>query len=206
MELRSVNRAYARWAPIYDQTFGAITSAGRKRIATLANEMGGSLLEVGVGTGMSLGLYDETLRITGIDASLDMLEQARKKVQEKQLVNVESLTEMDARELAFADNSFDHVAASHIMSVVPEPERVVAELARVCKPGGIVYIANHFARDKGFLSVVEKAAAPLDKLLGWHSDFQRSVVTGCPELRLVSEEDLRPLGIMTLLRFEKIAA
>jgi phosphatidylethanolamine/phosphatidyl-N-methylethanolamine N-methyltransferase len=206
MELQSVNRAYARWAPFYDTAFGAITSAGRKRIAELANEKGGSLLEVGVGTGMSLRLYDETLRITGIDASPDMLEQARKKVQENQLMHVEALAEMDAREMAFANDSFDHVAASHIMSVVPEPERVLTELARVCKPGGIVYIVNHFARDKGFLSVVEKAAAPLDRLLGWHSDFQRSVVTGCPDLRLVAEEDLRPLGLMTLLQFEKIAA
>lgn len=205
MEIQAVHKSYARWAPIYDHTFGAITNAGRKRVAALANAKGGTLLEVGVGTGMSLRFYEPSLRITGIDASPDMLEKAREKVQADGYAHIDALAEMDARAMEFADDSFDHVAALHIMSVVPEPERVLAELARVCKPRGFVYIVNHFASDRGFLSVVEKVTAPLDTLLGWHSDFQRSVVTGSPRLTLVREESLPPFGMMTLLKFQKIA-
>ena len=205
MEMLAVHKSYARWAPIYDHTFGAITNAGRRRVAAQVNARGGRLLEVGVGTGMSLRFYEPSLRVTGIDASRDMLKKAREKVQVEGYTHIEALAEMDARAMDFADDSFDHVVALHIMSVVPEPKRDLAELARVCKPGGSVYIVNHFARDKGFLSVVEKVTAPLDSILGWHSDFQRAVVMGCPALRLVSEENLPPLGLMTMLQFQKIS-
>lgn len=204
MELQAVHKSYARWAPIYDQTFGAITNPGRRRVAALANARGGTLLEVGVGTGMSLRHYGPSLRVTGIDSSLAMLDKAREKVQADGYSHVAALTEMDARAMDFADDSFDHVAASHIMSVVPEPGRVLAEVARVCKPGGCVYIVNHFASASGFLSMVEKVTAPLDHLLGWHSDFQRSVVMASPRLRLLRDEKLPPLGLMTLLKFQKI--
>ena len=205
MDIQAVHKSYARWAPVYDRTFGAVTNAGRRRVAAMVNAQGGSLLEVGVGTGMSLRFYRPTVTIIGIDASPAMLEKARAKVAEQGSANVAALAQMDARAMDFADASFDHVAALHIMSVVPEPERVLAELARVCKPGGSVYIVNHFAREKGFLATLERAAARLDHLLGWHSDFQRSVVMGNPRLRLAAEETLSPMGLMTLLRFVKIA-
>lgn len=205
MEIQAIHRSYARWAPIYDHTFGAVTNAGRNRVAAFVNASGGTLLEVGVGTGMSLTRYSANVPVTGIDASPDMLEKARAKVQDGDLDHVVALEQMDARAMAFPDNSFDHVAALHIMSVVPEPERVLAEMARVCKPGGSVLIVNHFARDKGVLALVERATAPLANLLGWHSDFPRSKVMGCPALRLVSEQTLPPFGMMTMLRFTKIA-
>lgn len=205
MEIQAVHKSYARWAPIYDHTFGAITNAGRKRVAALANAKGGSLLEVGVGTGMSLRHYGPSVRVTGIDASRAMLEKARKKVKADGYTHIDALAEMDARAMNFADDSFDHVVALHIMSVVPEPDRVLAELARVCKLGGCVYIVNHFARETGFLSVVEKVTSPWENLLGWQSDFQRSVVTASPRLRLLRDENLPPLGMMTFLKFRKVA-
>jgi len=94
----------------------------------------------------------------------------------------------------------------HIMSVVPEPERVLAEMARVCRPGGSVIVVNHFARDKGLLAAIEKAAAPMADVLGWHSDFDRARVLGDARLTLVEECTLPPFGMMTLLRFEKAAS
>lgn len=205
MELHQVHRSYARWAPIYDHTFGAVTNAGRNRVAEFVNAAGGTLLEVGVGTGMSLERYTPNVTVTGVDASPDMLEKARTKVRELGLTHVVALEQMDARAMAFADNSFDHVAALHIMSVVPDPELVLAEMARVCKPGGSVLIVNHFASDKGFLGMVERATAPLAHLLGWHSDFERARVLGDARLRLAAERMLPPFGMMTLLRLTKIA-
>ena len=134
-----------------------------------------------------------------------MLAKARDKVARNGYAHVEALHQMDARTLEFADNSFDSVAAMHLLSVVPEPERVVSEMARVCKPGGTVLIVNHFARDSGWLARLEKLTAPLENLLGWHSDFERSRVLGDPRLRLVEERTLPPLGMMTLMRLIKSA-
>lgn len=203
MEIGAVERSYARWAPVYDRTFGALTTVGRRRATAMISRAGGSVLEVGVGTGLALGLYGPGVRITGIDYSPEMLDKARAKVAEEGLTSVAALLRMDARSLDFPDNSFDHVAAMHVISVVPEPERVMSEIARVLRPGGGVVIVNHFARTGGLLAMAERAAAPLAHLLGWHSDFDRGRVLADPRLVPAEEHTLPPLGMMTLMRLEK---
>lgn len=203
MELQAVERSYARWAPVYDRTFGAITNVGRRRATALLSELGGSVLEVGVGTGLALRHYDRRVSVTGVDYSAEMLDKARAKVAAEGLQNVAALHRMDARLLEFPDESFDHVAAMHVISVVPEPEKVMAEIARVVRPGGSVVLVNHFSRETGALAWAERAAAPLADLLGWHSDFARSRVLGDARLRLVEECSLPPLGMMTLMRLVK---
>lgn len=205
MEISAVARSYARWAPFYDYTFGAITRRGHARAARHINGRGGAVLEVGVGTGLALKDYSPALSVTGIDFSDEMLDKARQRVRDERLAHVKSLRQMDARRLDFADNSFDTVAAMHLMSVVPEPERVMAEMARVAKPGGEVVVVNHFARDTGILAAIERLSAPLENLLGWHSDFERVRVMGVPALSLVKEESFPPLGIMTCMIFRKAA-
>ena len=203
MEISAVEKSYARWAPIYDHTFGRITAIARRRTVDHILARGGDVLEVGVGTGLALPLYDERVRVTGIDYSEDMLEKARRRVAEKDLGHVAALRQMDARQLDFPDASFDTVAAMHVLSVVPEPERVMREIARVCKPGGQVVIANHFQRDDGLLARIERIAAPLENLLGWHSDFPLSTVLSDPRLQIVEQSDLPPLGMMTFLVLQK---
>lgn len=206
MDIQAVRRSYARWAPIYDLTFGRITGQGRKRAVSVLNSLGGRVLEVGVGTGLALQHYRPEVAVTGIDASAEMLEKAREKVAELGLHHVRDLREMDARALDFPDGSFDHVAAMHIMSVVPEPEKVMAEMARVLRPGGTVLIVNHFASDptdKSILARLERWFAPLENLLGWHSDFERARVLSTPGLTLIDEQHLPPFGMMTLLRLRK---
>ena len=204
MELQAVERSYARWAPVYDRTFGAVTNVGRRRATAILSELGGSVLEVGVGTGLALRHYGPRAIVTGVDYSDEMLSKARAKVAEEGLTNVASLRRMDARELDFPDESFDHVACMHVISVVPEPERVMAEIARVVRPGGTVVIVNHFKRDKGVLAAAERLAAPLADLLGWHSDFDKGQVLGEARLQLVEERTLPPLGMMTLMRLVKV--
>lgn len=203
MELNAVKNSYARWALFYDQTFGAATTAGRKRATSYINNRDGSVLEVGVGTGLALPHYSPHLDVTGIDFSEEMLAKAKAKTREKGLDHVTELRQMDARFLDFPDASFDTVAAMHVLSVVPEPERVMAEIARVCKPGGQVVITNHFARDKGFLAALERISAPLENLLGWHSDFEMARVLQEPSLRIVEQGTLPPMGMMTFLVLEK---
>ena len=156
-----------------------------------------------MGTGLALPLYAPRVEVTGVDFSEDMLAKARAKVAERGLRHVADLRQMDARQLDFPDAAFDGVGAMHILSVVPEPERVMSEIARVLKPGGIVVITNHFARDRGALATVERVAAPLSDLLGWHSDFDRARIMGEPALEVVEEANLPPVGLMTLLVMRK---
>ena len=204
MEAAAVTKSYARWAPIYDRTFGAITNAGRRRATSWINAHGGTeILEVGVGTGLALPLYHRDKLVTGIDFSEEMLAKARAKATERSLPQVNELRQMDARELDFPDDSFDTAAAMHIISVVPEPERVMAEIARVLKPGGHVVLTNHFESEKGILSLIERWSAPFANLLGWHSDFQKSTVLETPGLVQELEEDLPPFGMMTFLVLRK---
>ncbi len=206
MDINAVGTSYARWAPIYDRTFGAITNRGRYKAVNFINANGREVLEVGVGTGLSLRNYNADLSVTGIDFSHDMLAKAKSKVADEGLDHVKELRQMDARTLDFPDDSFDTVAMMHVISVVPEPERVMAEVARVCKPGGKVVITNHFAREKGFLALVEKLTAPFANLLGWHSDFKISTVLGQDQLTVVEQSTLPPMGMMTFLVLQKKAA
>lgn len=204
MELEAVAKSYARWAPVYDRTFGAMTHAGRRRATGFANAVGGTVLEVGVGTGLALPFYAPHMQVTGIDFSEEMLAKAQQKVAEQRLTHVKALRQMDARALDFPTASFDTVCAMHILSVVPEPEKVMAEMARVCRPGGHVLVVNHFAAEgSGMMARLERAAAPLSDLLGWHSDFERARVLGEAGLELVEEDGLPPFGMMTYLRLRR---
>lgn len=204
MELTAIKSSYARWAPIYDKTFGKITNAGRTTAVDFINsQQGETVLEVGVGTGLALPLYRPSLQVTGIDFSEDMLEKAWSKVKDYGLHHVQDLRQMDARELDFPDNHFDTVAAMHIISVVPEPERVMAEMARVCKPGGKVVITNHFAGQTGLMARAEQVIAPFANLLGWHSDFEINTVLEQPDLALKERKEIPPIGMMTFLVLQK---
>lgn len=206
MDIESVKTSYARWAPVYDKTFGSATNAGRKHAVDYINSRSGHVLEVGVGTGLSLPHYNPALSVTGIDFSDEMLGKARKRVRDCNLTHVKELRQMDARELDFPDNHFDTVTAMHIVSVVPDPDKVMAEIARVCKPGGTVVITNHFAREKGVLSVISKIISPFANSIGWHSDFKIDRILNEDCLSVVERKKLPPLGMMTFLAFEKSAA
>ncbi len=206
MQIEAIQKSYRRWAPVYDLTFGRITQGGRILAAEHVNTQGGSVLEVGIGTGLALDFYAPQVRVTGIDLSAEMLREAEAKARRKRLKNLDGLFRMDARQIAFPDAAFDHVAAMHIMSVVPEPERVLDEMARLCRPGGSVLIANHFAGRAEGWTVAERLAAPLANLLGWHSDFAMGRVLGHPKLRLEEQRQVRPFGLMTFLRFRRVEA
>jgi len=203
MDLDAVKSSYRRWAPVYDSTFGRITRMGRDRAVAAVNRRQGRVLEVGVGTGLSLSSYAPHLEVTGIDYSEDMLARARKRIDAEGLRHVRELRQMDARTLDFPDRHFDTVVAMYLVSVVPEPERVMSEIARVCKPGGQVIIVNHFARDQGPLAWIERRFAPLADRLGWHPDFCRSRIMGEPSLQVAEERRMAPLGLFTFLRLEK---
>ncbi|PXW79616.1 phosphatidylethanolamine N-methyltransferase /phosphatidyl-N-methylethanolamine N-methyltransferase [Ruegeria sp. P4] len=203
MKIEAVESSYARWAPVYDRTFGAVTDVGRRRAVSFINDRKGHVLEVGVGTGLSLPHYGPEVRITGVDFSAEMLAKAQRKVDALDLQKRVDLQRMDARELAFENASFDTIAAMHVLSVVPEPEKVMAEIARVLKPGGKVVITNHFAKTTGVMAGLERVAAPMANLIGWHSDFKMETILQEPSLQIAELRKLPPLGMMTFLVLEK---
>ncbi len=204
MDEATVKSAYRRWAPVYDNTFGRFTTEGRRHAVEIINQRHGKVLEVGVGTGLSLPDYGRHLELVGIDLSPEMLDKAREKVAEEGLSNVTGLHEMDAGELAFPTGSFDTVVAMYVMTVVPDPEKVMRELARVCKVGGEVMLINHFSQEEGVRGWVERRMAPFADKLGWHPVFDVDRVMVCDNLKLVGRRALRPWGLFTMLRFEKM--
>ncbi len=206
MDRGAVISAYRRWAPIYDQTFGTVAAAGRKHAVDIMNKRDGSVLEVGVGTGLSLPRYSDHLSVTGVDLSPEMLKKAESRVVKNKLQNIDGLHEMDARNLDFDDDKFDTVVAMYVMTVVPEPELVMEELERVCAPGGQVILVNHFSQEHGTRGWFERRMAPFASTLGWRPIFPVERVMGCESLELVERRSLRPLGLFTMLRFTKAAA
>jgi phosphatidylethanolamine/phosphatidyl-N-methylethanolamine N-methyltransferase len=199
-----VRVAYRRWAPFYDATFGKLVEAGVKQTVERANMFEGRLLEVGVGTGLALPHYAKQLRVTGIDLSADMLALAKKRLARKPAPNIEALLEMDATALDFPDGHFDVTVAMYVLTVVPEPAKVIHELARVTKPGGTVLIANHFSVESGLRGIVEKKMSKHAAKLGWRPEFPVDTVLVSDKLRLVSLKQLKPWGFFTLLEFVRV--
>ncbi len=205
LDENAVVAAYARWAPIYDPIFGVITSrAIRATMKGLNALSAGKVLEVGVGTGIALPHYKSGHRITGIDLSPDMLRIAEKRVAGKKLANVDAILEMDAANLAFPDQAFDVAVAMFVMSVVPDPARVLDEMHRVVRPGGKIVTVNHFKTDKGMRGWVERRMARYGSKLGWHPEFSIESVLGHPGMALVEQRNLPPIGIYTLLVFDRV--
>jgi phosphatidylethanolamine/phosphatidyl-N-methylethanolamine N-methyltransferase len=167
---RDVVVTYRRYAPLYDLVFGIVLGPGRKRMArTVVALDPSSVLEVGVGTGLALPHYPENARVVGIDLSPEML--ARAQAQAERLPEREiSLHAMDAEQLEFADDSFDCVTVPYVLSVTPDPDRLVSELRRVCKPQGHIIIVNHFSGSR-FWWLLERMVKSLADRIGFRSDF-----------------------------------
>src|SRR6185437_5767954 len=151
-----VEQAYDRWAPIYDLVFGGVFSKGRDAAIQATNKLGGRVLEVGVGTGISLPLYSPNVRIFGTDISEEMLKKAKRRVAEGKLKNIEGLSVMDAEKLEFPDNAFDVVMAQYVVTAVPNPEAALDEFARVLRPGGELIILTRVSADAGMRRFVEQ--------------------------------------------------
>lgn len=201
MELEAIIKAYRRYARLYDLYFGAVFQPGRRAvIERMGCRPGNHILEVGVGTGLSLPLYPESVRVTGIDISQEMLDRARGRVTRDALSSRISLHVMDAERMSFPDNSFDKVVAMYVVSVVPHPERLVDEMRRVCKPGGDIFIVNHFHSPNPLVGGVETLLAPLSRLMGFHPDFCLKTFVRQTGLEVLEKHPVNLFGYWNLLR------
>jgi phosphatidylethanolamine/phosphatidyl-N-methylethanolamine N-methyltransferase len=205
LDSRRVERVYATLAGVYDAGFDWALGPGRRRaVAALSIADGHRVLEVGVGTGLSLPHYPAGCRITGIDISEPMLEQAHRRADSLGLDRVD-LRLMDARELQFGDATFDHVLAPYVISVVPEPRRVMAEIARVCRPGGTVAVVNHFGSAGRWSRRFERLVTPVTQWLGFRMDLPPSVVTETAGLSVRTIERVNLCGLWRLIVLDRPA-
>lgn len=210
MRTENVASAYGRWAPVYDLLFGPVFRRGRAASIEAAERIGGRILEVGVGTGISLPGYGRANRIFGVDISEPMLAKARRRVASLGLDHVEAIEVMDAENLDFPDESFDVVVAQYVVTAVPDPESALDEFVRVVKPGGEIVIATRVGAEAGVRKVVERTLMPVTSRLGWRTEFAweryAEWAAGRLDVRLVERRPLPPLGHFSLVRFEKLRA
>ena len=204
-----VEQAYDRWAPIYDLVFGGVFSKGRKAAIQATNRIGGRVLEVGVGTGISLPQYAPHLRIFGTDISEAMLRKAKRRVADLHLKHVEGLAVMDAEKLEFPDNSFDVVMAQYVVTAVPNPEIALDEFARVLRVGGELIILTRVSADVGMRRFIEQRLQPVVRRLGFRTaEFAWSRyaqwLAGAHDVELIERRLVPPLGHFSLIRFRKL--
>ena len=202
-----LNSAYALWAPVYDVVFGAVFDPGRKASIEAAEKIGGRILDVGIGTGISLQDFSRANSIVGVDISEPMLRKAQRRVKEAGLTNVECLAVMDATKLGFPDASFDVVVAQFVITAVPDPDATLDEFLRVTKPGGEIILANHLGAESGPRYVFEKCFAPVARDLGWRPEFQFSRIANWAarngNVKLVERRAIQPFGHFSLIRYHK---
>jgi phosphatidylethanolamine/phosphatidyl-N-methylethanolamine N-methyltransferase len=207
LDVATITKAYARWAPVYDLVFGSVFESGRRAAIAAADRIGGRVLEVGVGTGISLPDYARTTRLVGVDISEPMLRKAQERVKELGLTNVEQLAVMDAARLDFPDASFDVVVAQYVITTVPDPEATLDEFARVLRPGGEIVLVSRVGAEAGLRRAFEQWFAPTARKLGWRTEFSWARFERWAErmddVGLVERRSLPPLGHFALVRFAK---
>jgi len=207
LDAQTVTKAYARWAPVYDLVFGPVFERGREAAIAAAERVGGRILEVGVGTGISLPHYSRNCRLCGVDISAPMLRKAQERVVEHGLTNVEGLWVMDAEHLSFPDNSFDVVVAQYVVTTVPNPEATLDEFARVLKPGGEIILVSRVGAEAGLRRALEHWFQPAARKLGWRTEFsfeRYAAWAGRTQgVGLIERRAMPPLGHFSLIRFGK---
>ena len=207
IDREGVEKAYGRWAPIYDFVFGKVFDHGRQSTIAEADRIGGRILDVGVGTGLSLSDYSRDVKLCGVDISEPMLRKAQARVRAQKLSNVETLAVMDAKSLAFKDGYFDAVVAQYVITAVPDPEATLDDFVRVLKPGGELILVNHIGAESGPRKIFELAFAPLARRLGWRPEFpwERLVkwATRHGGVTLAERRPMPPMRHFSLIRYRK---
>ena len=198
---------YAPWAPFYDFVFKLVMRPGRRASSAILSKLGGRILDVGVGTGLELPMFEPHVQITGIDLSEPMLEIARKRVASHHLKNIEALIQMDALNLQFPDESFDAVVAPYVLTTVPDPIRMLNEITRVVRPGGTILLVNHIGSEKGLIAWGEGWIARNLPKLGWKPNFPWAIVgdwiKSRPDIELLEVRSLAPVGLFTLIHLRR---
>jgi len=203
----TMERAYARWAPVYDALCGPVFLNARRAATAAAKRVGPRILEIGVGTGLSFADYDDRFEVTGIDVSEPMIAKARARLATGRHPWVKDLRVMDAERLTFEEGSFDAVVAQFVITLVENPERVLDECARVLAPGGEIILVNHYHSETGFAAKLEQGLAPYARSIGLRPEFPFGRIADWAEahedIEIVERRKIKPLKAFTLVRIGK---
>jgi phosphatidylethanolamine/phosphatidyl-N-methylethanolamine N-methyltransferase len=192
------SRLYSDFAPLYDKVFGKIFYSRLERVIEgLEIPCGAKVLEVGAGTGTSFPAYPTHCEVTGIDLAPDMLA-GSSKIRENGWSHLKVI-EMNALDLEFPENSFDYVMAFHVVTVVPDPIRMIEEAKRVCKPEGRIVIVNHFTSDVPLLGSLTQALDPITRWLGWRTDLKLKPFIEMADLTVEKVYKLSKTSLYTVL-------
>ena len=190
---------YDRLATVYDRVFGPGLQAGRAQsIRQLPLWPGDSVLEIGIGTGLTATHYPEHCSVTGIDVSAKMLARAARRLAQSNLHHVR-LLQMDAAAMAFPNNTFALAYAAYVLTAVPDPIAVASEMYRVCRPGGYIIFLNHFLSQHPVLSWCERAISPLTERIGFRTDLSLAMLLAGTSLRPVGVERVNGTRPLTLV-------
>ncbi|MSQ47872.1 MAG: methyltransferase domain-containing protein [Deltaproteobacteria bacterium] len=196
------SKIYSEFSHFYEKIFSPFFE---KRIHGVIEDLhippGAKVLEVGIGTGLSMAAYPPHCEVTGVDLAADMLERARQKAEDNDWRHFH-LLEMDALNLKFSDNTFDYVTSFHVISVVPDPVRMMQEIHRVCKPQGNIAIINHFRTTKPLLGPIVRALTPVTRHLGWDASLQLSQAFADVPLRIQKRFKTSPFSLFTVVLAE----
>lgn len=194
----NVVSTYRRYAPLYDLLFGAVLEPGRRRLCEeVASVHPATLLEVGVGTGLTLFKYPSSTQLVGIDLSDEMLDRARTRAARMPDRKI-TLRAMDAECMDFPDQSFDCVTVPYVLSVTPDPAKLIAELQRVCRKGGTIIVLNHFSGSR-FWWFLERAVRAVADKIGFRSDFSYEDHILAHDWRVLSVQSVNLLGLSKLV-------
>jgi len=194
----SIVSAYRVYAPLYDRFFGLFYAHGHRELAQVVERVQPrSLLEVGVGTGLTLPRYPASTRVVGIDLCEEMLRRARRRASALPDHDI-SLKVMDAERMDFPDEQFDCVVLSYVLSVTPDVDRLVAEVQRVCRPGGLILVLNHFSGSR-FWWLFERVAKRFADRVGFRSDFRYDDNILCHPWKVESVRTVNLFGLSKLV-------
>ncbi len=193
------SKLYSDLAPLYDKIFGKIFYSRLSYvIKALKLPLGAKVLELGVGTGTSFPAYPSHCEVIGVDLAPDMLDHARTKIRNNGWTHLKVL-KMDALHLDFPDDSFDYIMAFHVVTVVPDPIRMMEEAQRVCRPGGRIVIVNHFTSESPILGSLTEALDPVTRRLGWRTDLKLDPFVRAAQLKIDRVYKLSKLSLYTVL-------
>ena len=188
MDDKSIIKSYKRVSSFYDYTFGQVFRPGQRKLVSMMNcSDNDKVLEIGIGTGTSFKYYPPETFVTGIDISPDMLEKAKKNIKNLNL-SKKNVLMMNGEQLKFEDDSFDKVVGMYVVSVTQNPDLLIKEMKRVCKPNGDIYLVNHFSfdTDSKMMKLIEKGLMPVSKYLGWRPYFPFSEFNSYAKLNVQS--------------------
>ncbi|MEQ8711524.1 MAG: class I SAM-dependent methyltransferase [Cyclobacteriaceae bacterium] len=209
MNRRLVSKVYDNYARIYNILYGQVLDAGRnKAIEMMEISFQNKILEIGIGTGLSLKKYPngKDIEITGIDLSEKMLSKA--KIQAQRLSGMKiDIKLMDGEQTAFPSGFFDKVVLMYVYSVTPNPKELMKEVKRICKPLGDIYLVNHFSHSKeNELSFFERAVSSFSEKIGFRSDFSYQKYVSDLKMQIVTLENANIFSLTKVIHLKNVTA